>query len=77
MCIRDRHLAILCTADDTSLAIVDDLLRCDWLGRIRRIINRTDLAIATLGMIGGDRSELFDRQISYPDIYLFYVCGVK
>jgi len=28
------HLAILRTADDTSLAIADDLLRCDWLGRL-------------------------------------------
>jgi len=23
------------TADDTSLAIADDLLHCDWLGRIK------------------------------------------
>jgi len=27
-------LAILRTADDTSLAIADHLLRCDWLGRL-------------------------------------------
>jgi len=49
-------IAILRTADDTSLAIADDLLRCDWLGGIRLIITRAvhHLAIATLGMIGGD-----------------------
>jgi len=28
------HLAILRTADDTSLAIANDLLRHDWLGRL-------------------------------------------
>ena len=31
------HLAILYTADVTSLAITDDLLYCDWLGRVRLI----------------------------------------
>jgi len=34
-------LYILCTADDTSLAIADDLLRYDWLGQVRLIIIRT------------------------------------
>jgi len=28
------HLAVLRTADDTSLAVADDLVRCDWLGRL-------------------------------------------
>jgi len=39
-----------------SLAIADDLLRCDWFGRIKLIITRAvrHLAIATLRMIGGD-----------------------
>ena len=31
---RIPHLAILRTADDTSLAVTDDLLRCDWLGKL-------------------------------------------
>ena len=31
---RMPHLAILRTADDTALAIADDLLRYDWLGRL-------------------------------------------
>jgi len=31
------HLAILCTADDTSSAIAGDLLRFDWLGRVRKL----------------------------------------
>jgi len=30
--------AILRTADDTLLTIADDLIRCDWLGRIWLII---------------------------------------
>ena len=29
-----KTLPFLRTADDTSLAIADDLLRCDWLGRL-------------------------------------------
>jgi len=37
---RIPRLAILRTADDTSLAVAGDLLRCNWLGR--------------MGMIGGD-----------------------
>jgi len=51
-----RTLCVLCTADDTSLAIADDLLRCDWLGRTRLIITRavSHLAIATSGKIGRD-----------------------
>jgi len=38
------------------VSVVDDLLCCDWLGRVRLIITRAvrRLAIATLGMIGGD-----------------------
>jgi len=50
------HLAILCTADDTSLAVTDNLLCCDWLGKIRLIITRAvcRLVIATLGMIGDE-----------------------
>ena len=28
------HLAILCTADNTSLVIAGDLLRCDWFGKL-------------------------------------------
>jgi len=31
------NLAILRIADDTSLAVADDLLYCDWLGRVRLI----------------------------------------
>jgi len=54
-----------CTyTDDTSLAIIDDLLRCDWLGRIRLIIDR---AIATLEMISGDAFRAVDSQ----DIQIF------
>jgi len=39
-----------------SLAIVEDFLCCDWLGRIKLIITLDvhHLAIATFGMIGGD-----------------------
>jgi len=50
------HLVILRTADDISLAITNDLLRYDWLGRIRIIITQEvrHLAIATLGVIGCD-----------------------
>jgi len=59
------HVAVLCTADDISLAIADDLLHCDWLGRIRLTITLAvcHLAIATLGMIGGDafRAVLIDK----------------
>jgi len=56
----------------------DILLRCDWLGRVRLIITRSvrHLAIATLAMINGyTPSELFDWQVRYLDIYLFYVYG--
>jgi len=50
------QLALLHTADNMSMAIADDLLCCDWLGRIRLIITWAvhHLAIATLGMIDGD-----------------------
>ena len=43
-------IAILCTADDTSLAITDDLPHCDWLGGIRLTIIWVvcHLAIVTL-----------------------------
>jgi len=73
------HLAILHTADDTSLAAADDLLRCDWLRRVRLIITWAvrHLAIVTLGMIGGDASELFYWQVRYLDIYQFYDYGVN
>ena len=47
----------------------------DW--QVRLIITRVvcHLAIATLRMIGGNASELFDWQVRYLDVYLFYVCG--
>jgi len=52
------------------------LLRCDWLGRSRLIITRAvppfcdyhfwQWSLAT-------PSQLFDWQVRYPNIYLFYV----
>ena len=52
---RIPHLAILRTSDDTSLAVADDLLRCDWLGEVRLIITRAVRrpAIATLLWLAG------------------------
>ena len=53
-----NSFAILRTADDTSLAIADDLPRCDWLGKGRNVLIITGavrhLAIAILEMIGFD-----------------------
>jgi len=68
------HLAILCTSDNRSQAIIDDLLRCDWLGRIRLIITWAvhHLVIATLGVIGGN--ELFDWQVRYLDLSVLCQC---
>ena len=60
---------------DMSLAIADDLLRCDWFGRIKLVITRAvrHLAIATLRMIGGN--ELFDWQVGYLDIIGYGWCA--
>jgi len=50
------HSAVLRIANDTSLAVSDYLLCCDWLGRVRLIITLEvcHLATATLVVIGGD-----------------------
>ena len=65
-----RNLAVLCTAVDTSLAVANDLLGCDWLGRVRLIITRTvcRLAIATFAV--ATPSELFYWHVRYLHICL-------
>jgi len=69
-----RNLAVLYTAVDTSLANANDLLRCDWLGRVRLIITPTvrRLAIATFAV--ATPSELFYWHVRYLHICL--LCGV-
>ena len=59
------------------MAIADDLIRCDWLGRVKLIITRAvrHLASVTLGMIVATPFKQIDRQVSNLDIYLFYVYG--
>jgi len=64
-----------------SLAVADDLLCCDCLGRVRLIVGLSrevrHLAIATLGMICGDMICWCCDWTSYIylDIYLFSVYG--
>ena len=45
------HLAILRTADDTSLVIAYDLLCCGWLGRMRLIITLPACSFISAGAV--------------------------
>jgi len=64
---------------DLSLVITDDLLRCDWLGRIGLILTRAVRRLAAYPF-GSDwwlhRPRCFGWQVRYLDIYLFYVYGL-
>ena len=66
------YLAILRSADDTSLAIADDLFQCYWLGMI--IHSYANNNSGSPPSCDCDfRAESADWQVRYLDIYLFYI----
>ena len=64
----------VCTADDTSLAIVDDLFRCDWFVTLGYSGSRPSCESATLGN-DRRRHDLLQSRLDVVYTYLFFVHG--